>query len=132
MPRTALALVGVAGLLAAVDLFHKASSEAEYLHHRSSAYVAVVLGLAAVWAGAILAARSLSMALAGGVLAGGAAGNLVSLALWPGIPNPMVVDSMAFNLADLFVLSGFVLTACATLIFAARNRERLREPVRLR
>jgi len=125
-------LVSVAGLLATVDLLHKASSEVEDVHHRSSAYVAVVLGLAAVWVGAIVTSRSLSMALGGGVLAGGASGNLVSLALWPGVPDPIVVEPVAFNLADVFVVSGFVLTACATLLFALRNRERLGAPVRLR
>jgi lipoprotein signal peptidase len=129
--RTALALVGIAGLLAAIDLLHKASSEPEYLHDRSAVYGVLVLVLATVWAAAILATRSLSMALAGGVLAGGALGNLASLAFWPGVPNPIELDPIAFNLADVFVLSGFLLTTGATLVFAVRNRERLGEPVRL-
>jgi lipoprotein signal peptidase len=130
--RAALALATVATLFAAVDLAHKASTDATYFHDRTAGYIVVVLALATAWTAGILATRSLSMAIGGGVLAGGALGNLVSLALWPGVPNPIVVEPMAFNLADVFVLSGFVLTACATLIFAARNRERLREPVRLR
>jgi lipoprotein signal peptidase len=66
------------------------------------------------------------------VLAGGALGNLASLAFWPGVPNPIELDPIAFNLADVFVLSGFLLTTAATLVFAVRNRERLGEPVRLR
>jgi lipoprotein signal peptidase len=132
MARMGLALGGVATPVAALDLAHKAGTGAEYFHARSSAYVVVVLGLAAIWAWAILATGSLSMALGGGVLAGGALGNLASLALWPGVPNPIELNRIAFNLADVFVLAGFLLTAVATLVFALRNRERLGEPVRLR
>ncbi len=132
MIRAGFVLAAIALPLASVDLAHKAASDASYLHSRSAAYVAVVLALAVVWGSAILLTRSLSVAVGGGVLAGGALGNLTSLALWPGVPNPIVVEPIAFNLADLFVLSGFVLTSCATVVFAARNRERLGQPVRLR
>jgi hypothetical protein len=61
--------------------------------------------------------------------ASSALGNLTSLAFWPGVPNPIELDSIAFNLADAFVLLGFATTAAATLTFAVRNRERLREPL---
>lgn len=132
MLRAALALTGVATVFATVDLSHKAATEADYFHARSAWYAVVVLALAGVWAAAILATRSISMAIGGGVLAGGATGNLVSIGLWPGVPNPIVVESIAFNLADVFVLSGFLLTAAATLVFGLRNREHLGEPVRLR
>lgn len=132
MLRASLALAGTMAAVAAIDLLHKATTRADYFHARSAAYVVVVLGLAAVWAGAILATGSLSMALGGGVLAGGALGNLVSLALWPGVPNPIELDPIAFNLADVFVLSGFLFTVAAALVFALRNSERLGEPVRLR
>jgi lipoprotein signal peptidase len=132
MRTTPLAFGATALIFAAVDLGHKATSEATYLHARSPVYVPIVLVLAALWAGAILATRSLSLAVAGGVLAGGALGNLASLAMWPGVPNPIVLEPIAFNLADVFVLFGFTLTAVTTVIFGARNRERLREPVRVR
>jgi lipoprotein signal peptidase len=127
----ALVLFATAILVAAVDLAHKASVDAAHMHARSPVYVGVVLGLAVAWATTILATRSLSLALAGGVLAGGALGNLASLALWPGIPNPIELEPIALNLADLFVLGGFLLTSVAALVFAARNRERLSEPVGL-
>jgi lipoprotein signal peptidase len=120
--RTAVALAGL-------DLAHKASDEATYVHPRSAAHVAVVLGLALLWSAAILATRSVLLALAGGVVLGGVLGNVVSLALWPGVPNPIELDSIAFNLADAFVLVGFATTAAATLTFAVRNRGRLREPL---
>jgi lipoprotein signal peptidase len=132
MLRASLALAGTMAVVAAIDLVHKASTQADYFHARSAVYVVVVLGLAAVWAGAILATGSLSMALGGGILAGGALGNLVSLAFWPGVPNPIELDQIAFNLADVFVLSGFLFTAVAVLVFALRNRDRLGQPVRLR
>jgi lipoprotein signal peptidase len=114
---------------ACLDLAHKASAEATYVHPRSAAYVAVVLPLALLWSAAILATRSALLALAGGVVLGGALGNVVSLALWPGVPNPIELESIAFNLADAFVLVGFATTAAATFTFAVRNRERLRQPL---
>ena len=131
MKLAALAFSATAILGVAVDLAHKASADTEQLHARSPIYVVIVLGLAAAWAATILATRSLSLALCGGVMAGGALGNLTSLALWPGVPNPIELEPIAFNLADLFVLGGFLLTSGAALVFAARNRERLYEPVRL-
>jgi lipoprotein signal peptidase len=118
-----------AAAFACLDLAHKATAEATYVHPRSAAYVIVVLGPALLWSAAVLATRSASLALAGGVVLGGALGNVASLALWPGVPNPIELDSIAFNLADAFVLLGFATTAAATLTFAVRNRERLREPL---
>jgi lipoprotein signal peptidase len=132
MARCALALGGTAVLLAAVDLVHKAGSDAAYLHSRSSGYVVLVAVLAAMWTGTILLTRSFSIAVGGGVLAAGAVGNVMSLAFSPGVPNPLMLGPIAFNLADVFVLVGFVLVAGATLVFALRNRERMSEPVRLR
>lgn len=114
---------------AGLDLSHKATVDATYLHPRSAAYVGVVLGLAALWSAAILATCSALIALAGGVVLGGALGNLVSLALWRGVPNPIELDQVAFNLADVFVVLGFATTAAATVTFAGRNRHRLREPI---
>ena len=118
-----------AAAFAGLDLAHKATVDATSVHTRSGLYVVVVLGLAAVWSVAILATRSRLLALAGGVVLGGAFGNLASLALWPGVPNPIELEAVAFNLADAFVLFGFATTAAATLAFAVQNRERLREPV---
>lgn len=131
MKSPALVFTATAILGAAVDLAHKASVDTDELHARSTIYVVVVLGLAAAWTVAILATRSPSLALGGGVLAGGALANLASLVLWAGVPNPIELDWVAFNLADLFVLCGFLLTSSGALVFAARNRERLYEPVLL-
>jgi lipoprotein signal peptidase len=132
MSRCALVVAGTATPLAALDLAHKAGAGASHFHARSAGYVTFVLLLSLAWAAAIVLTRSPAMALGGGVLVGGAFGNIASLAVWPGVPNPIEVAATAFNLADVFVLSGFVLVAASTLAFARANRERLREPVQLR
>jgi lipoprotein signal peptidase len=130
--RPGLALAGTATLLAALDLVHKADARVDYFHTRSASYVVVVVGLSVVWIAAILATRSLAMAVGGGAVLGGAGGNLISLAFWPGVPNPIEVAPIAFNLADVFVLGGFLLVASATLVLTFGDRERLNRPLRLR
>jgi lipoprotein signal peptidase len=132
MARCAVALVGTAILLAAVDLAYKVAAGGGNVHPRSALYVVVVIALLTAWVGTILAARSMSLAIGGGVLAGGALGNVLSLAVWPGVPNPLVLDLLAFNLADVFVLAGFALVGAITLDLVARSPERLGEPIRVR
>ncbi len=140
MARSGILLVLTASLVAGVDLAHKATAIVERgaavpAHDRSAVYVIGIAAAATAWAGAIVLTRSASIALGGGVIAGGAAGNLVSLALWPslaGVPNPLVAGNVAFNVADVAVAAGLVLVLAATCVHAARNRELLREPVRLR
>ena len=140
MARSGIVLVLTATLVAGVDLAHKTTAILERgaavpAHDRSATYVVGIAVAATAWAGAIVLTRSASIALGGGVLAGGAAGNLVSLALWPslgGVPNPLVAGNVAFNVADVAVAAGLVLVLAATCVHAARNRERLREPVRFR
>lgn len=117
----------------ALDVAHKALSISErggavVAHDRSALYVAGIAAASLVWAGALTLTRSSSVAFAGGVVLGGAAGNLVSIALWPslpGVPYPIVAGSVAFNVADVAVVLGFALLLPATLAFAARNRQRL-------
>jgi lipoprotein signal peptidase len=127
--KSLVVFASCAAAFACLDLAHKATAETTHVHSRPAAYVAVVVGLALLWSTAILATRSTLLALAGGVVLGGVLGNLVSLALWTGVPNPIEFQPIAFNLADAFVLLGFATTAAATLTFAVRNRERLREPL---
>jgi lipoprotein signal peptidase len=132
VPRAALVLAGTAAIAGLVDLGHKATAAPAYLHGRSAGYVFLVLGLTLAWAVAIVLTRSPAMALGGGLAAGGAIGNVFSLIFWPGVPNPIEVSPIAFNLADVFVLVGFLLVAGTTIALAACDRERLREPLRLR
>src|ERR1700694_11388 len=101
-------------------------------HDRSALYVAGVAAASVLWAGALTLTRSGPIMFTGGLVLGGAAGNLVSIALWPsvpGVPDPIVAGGVAFNVADVAVMAGFTLLVPATLVFALRNRARLFEPV---
>jgi lipoprotein signal peptidase len=135
--RTLGLLAGTAGAVAGLDLAHKALSISErggavFAHDRSGLYVAGVAAAALAWAGAVARVRSASIAVAGGIVLGGAIGNLVSIALWPslpGVPDPLVAGGVAFSVADVAVAVGFVLLLPAILVFAVQNRQRLFEPV---
>jgi signal peptidase (SPase) II len=134
---SALALLGAATLVAAADLAHKALAMRDPasvpLHDRSAAY-ALVLAAALVWATALVAVRAPLLALAGGVVAGGAAGNVLSLAFWPGVPDPLASDALglAFNFADVAALAGgLVLVPAAVLVLMAQGGD-LRRPVTFR
>jgi lipoprotein signal peptidase len=137
--RSFVVLVAAATLVASVDLVHKAHAISErggavLAYDRSALYVAGIAAASLLLAGAVVLVRSTSIALAGGVLLGGAVGNLASLALWPslpGVPDPLVAGRLAFNVADAAVALGLALLT-ATLVFGTRNRARLSEPVRLR
>ena len=83
------------------------------------------------WAMAIALTRSSAIAVFGGVVLGGAAGNLLSFALWPslaGVPDPIVVGGLAFSVGDVAVLGGLALLTPAAFLFARRNRRRLAPP----
>lgn len=137
MTRTLALLLGAATTAAALDLAHKALAIAErggavLVHERSALYVVGVAAASLAWAGAVAMTRSSAIALAGGLVLGGAAGNLVSIALWPslpGVPDPIVAGELAFNVADAAVAAGVALLVPATVVFALRNRARLFEPV---
>jgi putative LysE/RhtB family amino acid efflux pump len=88
--------------------------------------------LSLAWAGAIALTRSIAIAVPGGVVLGGAAGNLLSFALWPslpGVPDAIVVGRVAFSVGDVAVIGGLLMLLPAALVFAVRNRARLFEPI---
>src|SRR5688572_12040080 len=127
--RPAVALLATTVALAAADLGHKAlaTGEATLFHERGAAYV-LLAAVALAWVGALLAVGSTALAFAGGVLLGGAAGNLASLAFWPGVPNPLVAGGLAFALADVFAAAGgLVLVPLAGGLVAWRSRTGLRD-----
>jgi lipoprotein signal peptidase len=129
--RTFGVLFTAAAVVATFDLANKAASISEpmVVHDRSTVYVVGGAAASLVWALLILLTRSPSIALAGGFMLGGAAGNLLSAALWPGVPDPLVAGDLAFNLADLSIALGIALLLPATIVFAMRNRARLFEPI---
>jgi lipoprotein signal peptidase len=136
MRRRFLLTVALGALLAAADLAVKVAvtTPAANYHTRSGAWSALVL---IVVAGCLALARvpSTAVALAAGVTAGGAAANVISCAVsgWS-VENPLVVGGatagVAFNLADVFALTGILLLMVTTSVFSIRNRERLRPPRR--
>lgn len=127
-------LVAAAVSFAAIDLLHKALDRAEF-HHVRSPFAAFAMGI--LVAGLIVLVPRIpsnAAALGAGIACGGALGNLVSLLAWSqGVPNPLVLagdtQGLAFNLADLFALSGDALLLSAAVVHGLRNRARLRERV---
>src|SRR3954454_21636031 len=124
MRPTALVLAVTAGSVVAIALAQKALAlsrpEAVIGHERSLGYVLAGAGATAVWAAAIVLVGSLPIAFAGGMPGGGSlrsafaggiavAGaivNLSSLMLFPsfrGVPDPLIVGRVAFNLGDVAV-----------------------------
>ncbi|MFN2470182.1 MAG: hypothetical protein ABR583_04190 [Gaiellaceae bacterium] len=137
--RAALIVGCTAAAVAALDLTHKAhaldSGSAVTGHERSGVYLIGVTVLLGVWAAALVLCGSRSIALAGGIVGGGATGNVASLALWPsfaGVANPLVARGVAFSIGDVAVGTGLALVLAATVAFAVRNPERLRQPIAFR
>lgn len=127
--------ISVAVLVIVGDVAEKGLASGALHHRRSLAAFALMamLAIALVVVGPRL--PTLPAALGAGIAAGGAVGNLVSGLVWwrSGVPDPLFVaaggDAVAFNLADLAVLSGDALLLSAAAVFALRNRHRLRLPI---
>jgi lipoprotein signal peptidase len=122
-------LVAVALLLTAVDLAQKASAPV-YGHPRGVVYMLVAAALTAFLVLFVPRVPSRALAVAGGIAAAGAFGNLVSALAWRGgIPNPIVVGEVAFNVADLCAVGGAIALVVGAVVFALRNPALLRQPV---
>ena len=121
----------VAVPLAAVDLFVKATIPTQpwAYHERSVAWLFLSLAL---FGGMILIAQipSSLVAPAAGVLAAGILGNGLSAA-WNDmrVPNPLLAGGdnpyIAFNLADIWALTGIFALVLAIGIWLVRNRHLL-------
>jgi lipoprotein signal peptidase len=122
-------LIAVALLLTAVDLGQKASSPV-YGHPRGAGYVVIAAALTVFLVVFVPRVPSRSLAVAGGVAAAGAFGNLVSALAWRGgIPNPIVVGGVAFNVADLCAVGGSIALVLGAVVFGLRHPTLLRQPV---
>jgi len=117
--------------LAAVDLFVKATIPTQpwAYHQRSIAWLFLSFAL---FAGMILIAQipSLLVPPAAGILAAGILGNSLSAA-WNGmeVPNPLLAGGdnafIAFNLADIWALTGILALVLTIGIWLIRNRDLL-------
>ena len=122
-------LIAVASLLTAVDLGQKASAPV-YGHPRGVAYLFVAAAITVVLVLFVPRVPSRALAVAAGVAAAGAFGNLVSALVWRGgIPNPIVVGDLAFNVADLCAVLGAIGLVVGATLFALRHPALLRQPI---
>lgn len=122
-------LIAVALLLTAVDLAQKASAPV-YGHPRGTAYVVVATALTVSLVLFVPRVPSRALAVTGGVAAAGALGNLVSALAWRGgIPNPIVLGELAFNVADLCAVTGAIALVLGAVLFALRHPALLRQPM---
>jgi len=126
-------LVATAVSFGAVDLVHKSLVAADY-HHARTPFTAFVIG-GVIAALVVLVPRISSniAAIGAGIACGGALGNLVSMLTWrQGVPDPLVIGrttGLAFNLADLFALSGDMLLLSAVAVHGMRHRHEFRKRV---
>jgi lipoprotein signal peptidase len=134
MQTRRLLLVCTALVFAAIDLVHKSLTYAEF-HHPRTPYVTLLMG-ALITALVVLVPRLPSnvAAVGAGIACGGALGNLVSLLAWSqGVPDPFVIagatHGLAFNLADLFAVSGDSVLLSVVILLGLQRRAALREPV---
>jgi hypothetical protein len=123
LSRLAL-VVTLAVSLAAADLALKALLPTASWDYHARSHAWSVVGL--VLLGAVLLVGLLPSRLAAaaaGVVAGGVAGNVVSASLHDGrVPNPLVVGTIAFNLADVLVVAAAPFLTVALIRVAIRHR----------
>jgi lipoprotein signal peptidase len=134
MQRRRAIIICTALVFAAIDLVHKALTNAEF-HHARTPYVTLVMGALIVSLVVLVPRLPSNVAAVGaGIACGGALGNLVSLLAWAqGVPDPFVIvgatHGLAFNLADLFAVGGDSLLLSVVVLLGLQRRATLREPV---
>ena len=130
--RTVLLCTAIS--FAAIDLVYKVLTPTNFHHARTPFVVVVMLGLVAALVLLVPRVPSNAAAVGAGIACGGTLGNLVSLLAWSrGVPDPLVVmgttHGLAFNLADVFAVTGDALLLSAIVLHGVRHRAHLREPV---
>jgi Signal peptidase (SPase) II len=113
--------------LAAIDLGVKAAFPTSRwdFHQRSHAWsVLTICLLVVVLLLAVLPSRLVAVAV--GIVAGGILGNVISAHRHGGrVPNPIVVDQVALNPADVFVLVGVPVLMFALARVSIDNRRHI-------
>src|SRR4051794_4242051 len=127
-------VVSVALVCAVIDLTHKSLTNTEIYHARTPYVTFVMAALIAALVLLVPRLPSNVAAVGAGVACGGALGNLVSLLAWAnGVPDPIVVagatHALAFNLADVFAVSGDSLLLGVVVLLGLQRRTALRERV---
>jgi protein-S-isoprenylcysteine O-methyltransferase Ste14 len=126
-----LGLLLITTALAAVDLWVKlALPTPEWaLHQRSNLWF---IGSCLLLVAALPLAKlpSNTVTVAAGIFNGGVLGNVLSASNdHLVVPNPILignqVNGVAFNLADLFILTGNLMLMATLIVLVIRNRDRL-------
>ena len=134
--ESAKTLAVVATAVAAADLATKAIFPTPDFAFHARPLWQLLVGATAVVAQSFLVPLlgSRLVAAAAAVAIGGAAGNLLSVAIWGAAPNPFFVSGLgpgvAFNLADVLVVGGFCLLGVSIVAHARAHPGRLRTRVR--
>ena len=129
-------LITLAAWLSACDLIVKLIEPTETgLYHRRTYFELVfILAITAAAIYVVPYARSRMITVGAGLMVGGGFGNALSIAIFPlGVPNPITIAqgnwTIAFNLADVGVVAGFVLTTIGVSSLAINHRHELRRPI---
>jgi lipoprotein signal peptidase len=95
-------------------------------HPRPWAVLAGALVLAAALLALAPRAGSFAVTVGAGIAAGGALATLLGGIAWrDGVPNPLVANGVAFNLADVAIAVGDALLIGGAVVHAFRHRDRL-------
>jgi hypothetical protein len=131
-----LILIALAAWLSACDLIAKLiePTETGLYHKRTYFELVFILAITAAATYIVPYARSRMISVGAGFMVGAGFGNALSIAIFPlGVPNPFMVSqdgwTVAFNLADIAVVLGFVLTTIGAWRLGSEHRHELLSPV---